>query len=50
MIFTVLKKPKETQLNLEKNQQNIEKKVQTNPQPSQDTEETENLDNVSEEE
>ena len=36
--------------NLEKNQQNIEKKVQTNPQPSQDTEETENLDNVSEEE
>ena len=36
--------------NLEKNQQNLEKKAPTNPQPSQDTEEPENLDNVSEEE
>ena len=36
--------------NLEKNQQNLEKKAATNPQPSQDTEEPENLENVSEEE
>ena len=36
--------------NLEKSQQNLEKKTQTNPQPSQDTEEPENLENVSEEE
>ena len=36
--------------NLEKNQQNLEKKAPTNPQPSQDTEEPENLENVSEEE
>ena len=36
--------------NLEKNQQNLEKKVPTNPQPSQNTEESENLENVSEEE
>ena len=36
--------------NLEKNQQNLEKKTPTNPQPSQDTEEPENLENVSEEE
>ena len=36
--------------NLEKSQQNLEKKTPTNPQPSQDTEEPENLENVSEEE
>ena len=36
--------------NLEKNQQNLEKKTPTNPQPTQDTEEPENLENVSEEE
>ena len=36
--------------NLEKSQQNLEKKAPTNPQTSQDTEEPENLDNVSEEE
>ena len=36
--------------NLEKNQQNLEKKALANPQPSQDTEEPENLENVSEEE
>ena len=36
--------------NLEKNQQNLEKKAPANPQPSQDTEEPENLENVSEEE
>ena len=36
--------------NLEKNQQNLEKKAPINPQPSQDTEEPENLENVSEEE
>ena len=36
--------------NLEKSQQNLEKKAPTNPQPSQDTEEPENLENVSEEE
>ena len=36
--------------NLEKNQQNLEKKTTTNPQPSQDTEEPENLDNETEEE
>ena len=36
--------------NLEKNQQNLEKKAPTNPQPSQDTEEPENIENVSEEE
>ena len=36
--------------NLEKSQQNIEKKSTTNPQPSQDTEDPENLDNDSEEE
>ena len=36
--------------NLEKNQQNLEKKAPTNPQPGQDTEEPENLENVSEEE
>ena len=36
--------------NLEKSQQNLEKKAPINPQPSQDTEETENLENVSEEE
>ncbi len=36
--------------NLEKNQQNLEKKAPTNPKPSQDTEEPENLENVSEEE
>ena len=36
--------------NLQKNAQNLEKKVSTNPQPDQDTEEAENLSNVSEEE
>ena len=36
--------------NLEKNQQNLEKKAPTNPQPSHDTVEPENLENVSEEE
>jgi len=36
--------------NLEKSQQNLEKKGQTNPQSTQDTEEPENLENVSEEE
>ena len=36
--------------NLEKIQQNLEKKAPTNPQPSQDTEGPENLENVSEEE
>ena len=36
--------------NLEKSQLNLEKKAPTNPQPSQDTEEPENLENVSEEE
>ena len=36
--------------NLEKSQQNLEKKAPTNPQPSQNTEETENLENVSESE
>ena len=35
--------------NLQKNAQNLEKKVSTNPQPDQDTEEAENLSNVSEE-
>ena len=34
--------------NLEKSQQNLEKKAPTNPQPNQNTEESENLDNVSE--
>tara|TARA_B100001057_G_scaffold113212_1_gene111517 strand:+ start:116 stop:979 length:864 start_codon:yes stop_codon:yes gene_type:complete len=34
--------------NLEKNQQNLEKKAPTNPKPSQVTEEPENLENVSE--
>ena len=36
--------------NLEKSQQNIEKKAPTDPQPSQDTGEPENIDNVPEEE
>ena len=36
--------------NLEKIQQNLEKKSPANPQPSQNTEEPENLENVSEEE
>ena len=36
--------------NLEKIQQNLEKKSPVNPQPSQNTEEPENLENVSEEE
>ena len=36
--------------NLEKGQQNLEKKAPTNPQPNQETEEPENLENVSEEE
>ena len=36
--------------NLEKSQQKLEKKAPTDPQPSQDTEEPENLENVSEEE
>ena len=36
--------------NLEKSQQNLEKKAPTNPQPSQNTEEPENLENVSESE
>ena len=36
--------------NLEKSQQNLEKKAPANPQPTQDTEEPENLENVSEEE
>ena len=36
--------------NLEKNQQNLEKKAPANPQSSQNTEEPENLENVSEEE
>ncbi len=36
--------------NLEKNQQKLEKKAPTNPQPNQDTEEPENMENVSEEE
>ena len=35
--------------NLEKSQQNLEKKAPVNPQPSQDTEEPENLDNDPEE-
>ena len=35
--------------NLEKSQQNLEKKAPSNPQPTQDTEEPENLENVSEE-
>ena len=34
--------------NLEKSQQNLEKKAPTSPQPSQDTEVSENLENVSE--
>ena len=36
--------------NLEKNQLNLEKKAPANPQPGQDTEEPESLENVSEEE
>ena len=36
--------------NLEKSQQNLEKKAPTNPQPSEGAEETESLENVSEEE
>ena len=36
--------------NLEKSQQNLEKKAPTNPQPSQDTEEPENLEKIQEEE
>ena len=36
--------------NLEKNQQNLEKKAPTNPKSSQDTEEPENLENQAEEE
>ena len=36
--------------NLEKSQQNLEKKAPTNPQLNQDTEEPENIENVSEEE
>jgi len=36
--------------NLEKSQQSLEKKAPSNPQPTQDTEEPENLENVSEEE
>ena len=36
--------------NSEKSQQNLEKKAPTNPQPSQDTEEAENLESISEEE
>ena len=36
--------------NLEKSQQNLEKKAPTNPQPSEGAEEPENLENVSEEE
>ena len=36
--------------NLEKSQQSLEKKAPTSPQPSQGTEEPENLENVSEEE
>ena len=36
--------------NLEKSQQNLEKKAPTNPQPSEDTEDPENLDNDSQEE
>ena len=36
--------------NLEKSQQNLEKKAPINPQPTEDTEEPENLENVSEEE
>ena len=36
--------------NLEKNQQNLEKKAPTNPQPSQGAEEPENLESISEEE
>ena len=36
--------------NLEKNQQNLDKKVQTNLQTSQATEDSENLDNETEEE
>ena len=36
--------------NLEKNQQNLEKKAPTSQKPSEDTEEPENLENVSEEE
>ena len=36
--------------NLEKIQQNLEKKSPSNPQPIQNTEEPENLENVSEEE
>ena len=35
--------------NLEKNQQSLEKKAPTNPQPSQDQEEPENLENETEE-
>ena len=36
--------------NLDKNQQNLEKKAPTSQKPSEDTEESENLENVSEEE
>ena len=36
--------------NLDKNQQNLEKKTTASPQPNQETEEPENLENVSEEE
>jgi len=36
--------------NLEKSQQNLERKAPANPQPSQDTEEPENLESISEEE
>ena len=35
---------------IDESQQNLEKKAPINPQPSQDTEEPENLENVSEEE
>ena len=36
--------------NLEKSQQNLEKKAPANPQPNQETEEPENIENISEEE
>ena len=36
--------------NLEKSQQNLEKRASINPKPSGDTEEPENIENVSEEE
>ena len=47
---TQKKLDKALKINLEKSQQNLEKKTPTSPQQSQNTEEPENLENVSEEE